>query len=53
MVEVGDNREVTGLCWKLSLLFMMFNRTWQCQMVQILPTEEVLTNQDWGRYSIN
>ena len=51
MVDVGDYREVTGLLCKLFLLFMMFNMIQQCQIVQILPTEEVLTNQDRVRYS--
>ena len=53
MVDVGDNREVTGLLCKLSLLFMVFNMIRQHQILQILPTEEVLTNQERVRYNIN
>ena len=53
MVEVGINRGVTGLLWQLSIVFIMFNLTWKCQIVQLSSTEEVSPNQDWDRYSIN
>ena len=53
MVEVGINRGVTGLLWKLSIVFTMFNMTWKWQIVQLSSTEEESANQDWVRYSIN
>ena len=60
MVEVGVIRGVTGLLWKLSIMFwklsvvfIMFNMTWQRYIVQLSSTEETLANQDWVIYSIN
>ena len=60
MVEVGVIRGVTGLLWKLSIvfwklsiLFIMFNMTWQRYIVQLSSIEEMLANQDWVRYSTN
>ena len=53
VVNEGDNREVIDLLCGLSLLFVVFNMIQQCQILQILPTEEVLTKQDKVRYNIN
>ena len=60
MVEVGVISGVTGLPWKLSIVFwklsialVMFNMTWQRYIVQLSSTKEMLANQDWVRYSTN
>ena len=52
MVDIGDNREVIGLLCGLSLMIIVNNMVQYCQILQISPTEEVLSNQDCVRYNI-